>query len=288
MSIKAYYTLAKPGIIYGNAITAIGAFFLASRGQFNVVLFLAMLLGISFVMGSACVFNNYLDRDIDMLMKRTKIRALVTQEIPGINALVYATVLGILGLFALACYTNLLTAGIALFGFFMYVAVYGIAKRRTVHGTVIGSISGAVPPVVGYCAVTNQIDAAAIILFLILVCWQMPHFYAIAIFRQDDYTAAKIPVLPAVRGIRATKVSILGYIVAFMAISALLTAYHYTGYIYLAASSILGLAWLRMALQGFTKKDATDDKLWARKVFRFSLITLTALSVLWAIAVLLP
>ena len=204
--IKAYYLLAKPGIIYGNALTAIGGYFLAAKGIFDLSLFLSMLFGLSFVIGSACVFNNIMDQGIDSKMARTKKRALVTKTIPEFHAVVYGSILGILGFLLLLCNTNVLTALIAFIGFIFYVIVYGIFKRKSVHGTVIGSISGAVPPVVGYCAVTNNLDLGAFLLFIILVIWQMPHFYAIAIFRRDDYVAASIPVLPIKKGLFQTKI----------------------------------------------------------------------------------
>lgn len=270
-SLKTYYRLAKPGIVYGNAIAAIAGFLLASQGHPYLLTFVGMLAGVSLVMASACVFNNYLDRDIDDLMARTKGRALVTGEISARNALAYATALGFAGAFLLVVLTNPLTAAIALFGHVAYVIVYGIAKRTTVHGTVVGSISGAVPPVVGYVAVTNQIDLLAVLLFLVLVFWQMPHFYAIAIFRLRDYRAAGIPVLPAVRGIEHTKVEMLLYIIGFIVIASSLTIFGYTSYIYLLVMLVLGTRWLQLGIQGFS---ASDDVLWARQLFKFSLLVL--------------
>jgi len=267
-SFQTYYRLAKPGIVYGNALSAIAGFLLASQGNPYLPTFIGMLLGVSFVMASACVFNNYLDRDIDDLMARTKGRALVTGEISVPYALGYATALGLTGLLLLIVLTNPLTAVVAAFGHVAYVILYGIAKRKTVHGTVIGSISGAIPPVVGYVAVTNQIDFLAVLLFLVLVFWQMPHFYAIAIFRLRDYQNAGIPVLPAVKGIVRTKIEIMYYIVGFILASSLLTVMGYTGFIYAAVMFLLGLRWLQIVARGAT---ATDDALWARQVFKFSL-----------------
>ena len=203
--IKTYYLLTKPGIIYGNSINTAGGFLLAAKGVIDPLLFLAALIGTAFVIGSACVFNNYIDREIDEKMARTKKRALVTGDIPVKNALIFGTLLGILGFLILFSYTNLLTGVIGVIGVVMYVVVYGYFKRRTVHGTLIGSISGAIPPVAGYTAVTNLIDTGAILLFLILVFWQMPHFYAIAVYRIEDYKKAGIPVLSVVKGIPTTK-----------------------------------------------------------------------------------
>ena len=276
--LKEYYYLTKPGIIYGNAITTTAGFFLASKGDFDFGLFLATLAGISLVIASGCVFNNYIDREIDAKMERTKNRALVKGTIPGGSAIIFGIILGILGFSILAKYTNLLTVEVALVGIFAYVVLYGIAKRRTVWGTVVGSISGAVPPVVGYCAVSNSLDLGAILLFLILVCWQMPHFYAIAIYRLDDYTRALIPVLPYKKGIGVTKMYMLFYVIAFTVAASLLTFYGYTGYIYLVVALVLSLTWLWFCIKGLRAN--VDSKLWAKKMFRFSLVVLTILSIM--------
>ena len=279
---RQYYQLTKPGIIYGNAITAAAGFLLASRGNFNPLLFLAMILGISFVIGSGCVFNNYIDRDIDEKMDRTKNRALAKGTIATFPAIIYGSVLGIIGLLILGIFTNLLTDGIGVFGFVFYVILYGISKRRSVYGTLVGSFSGAVPPVAGYCAVTNRFDMGALLLFIILVLWQMPHFYSIAIFRLSDYKKASIPVLPAVNGIPITKIHMLFYIAAFIIASSMLTFFGYTGYVYLAVVILAGLVWLGLCIQVFK---AENDFKWARKMFRFSLIVITATSVAMSINV---
>lgn len=270
--LKDYYLLTKPGIIRGNAITATAGFFLATGSTLDIRTFLAMLGGLSFVIASGCVFNNYIDRGIDKKMSRTKDRALVSGTISPRVALIYGVILLITGVLLLAVYTNKLTAAIALLGFVFYVAVYGVAKRKSVHGTVVGSISGAVPPVVGYCAVTNDVDLVAALLFLILVLWQMPHFYAIAMYRLQDYRAAGIPVLPIVKGLDATKKQMTIYVLAFAAVAPWLWVIGYTGYMYLAVVLVLSALWIRLSLQS----DVSDA--WAGKMFGFSLVILTSLS----------
>lgn len=275
--IKNYFSITKPGIIWGNAITTIAGFALASRGSIEYLLLLATLVGISFIIASACVFNNYFDRDIDEKMTRTKNRALVTHSIPAQNALIFASVLGSLGCLTLALYTNLLTLCLAIGGFFVYVLVYGILKRISSFGTLIGSIAGAIPPVIGYTAVTNCFDGAALLLFLIVALWQMPHFFAIAIYRLDDYKAASIPVLPAVKGLYNTKIQMFLYIIAFIIATCMLTLFGYMGYAYLIVTGLLGFAWLGFATTGFT---STNDTLWARKMFLFSLVIVMGLSIM--------
>jgi protoheme IX farnesyltransferase len=286
--LKEYYRLMKPGIVYGNAVTAVAGFALASSSlgdRFEWRLLLTTLVGISFVVASGCVFNNYLDRDIDGRMERTKNRALVTGVISGRVAIAYATVLGLVGVAVLARYVNLLATGIALVGFFVYVALYSPLKRRTMHATVIGSVAGAVPPLVGYCAAVNRFDAGTVILFFILVFWQMPHFYAIAIYRLNDYIAASIPVLPAKKGIRFTKITMLVYIIAFIIAVSALNFFGYAGHVYLAIMVLLGLAWFAFGVRGFK---VSDDKLWARRMFFFSLVIILSLCVTIVARVVIP
>lgn len=283
-TFKRYYYLTKPGIIRGNAITAIGGFLLASRGEFSLGLFLAMLIGISLVIASGCVVNNYIDRGIDAKMQRTKKRALVTGNITAQDALIYAAILGLIGLIVLS-FTNLLTASLAIVGYIFYVILYGYFKRRSSLGTVVGSVSGAIAIVVGYCSVTNAFDFGAILLFLIMVTWQMPHFYAISIYRRSDYKAASIPVLSITKGIQTTKIYILLYIIAFSLVAMALSLFRYTGYIYLLVMLGLSLYWLRLAMLGFSTK---DDIKWAKKIFGFSLIVLLVFSLLISVEVWLP
>ena len=273
---KKYCLLTKPGIILGNVITTAGGFALASRGHFNLLLFLITLMGISLVIASACVFNNYIDREHDRKMKRTKNRALALGIISAQRAILFAIILVAAGAYLLAFFANLLTVGIALFGFFVYVFLYSFSKYRSVHGTLIGSVAGAVPPVVGYCAVSNHLDLGAWIFFAMLALWQMPHFFAIAIYRIQDYTAASIPLLPITKGVPKAKIHMLLYIIAFTAVSSLLTLYGYTGYAYLATVVLFGLAWLGLSIRGFK---CENDQTWARKMFGLSLVVIMALCI---------
>jgi len=275
--IKTYYLLTKPGIILGNLITTAGAFVLASQGKIDYRLFLATAAGLFFVIASACVFNNYIDREADKKMARTQNRALARGEISLKNALAFAVVLGIVGIAILALWTHWLAVGMAAFGFFVYVAMYSFWKYQTTYSTLIGSVSGAIPPVIGYCAASQSLDAGAVLLFLILVFWQMPHFFSIAIFRSDDYAAASIPVFPLVKGMAAAKVQMLLYIVAFLLAVFALSFLGYVGYVYLAVSSFFGLAWLWLCVKGFK---ASDEKQWARQMFRLSLVVIMAVSIL--------
>lgn len=275
--IRTYYLLTKPGIIFGNLITTASGFALASRGQLNLYLFLATLVGLGCIIGSACVFNNYIDRESDKKMERTKNRPLAKGVISEKKALLFASFLGVMGLFFLAYYTNMIAVLSALFGFLIYVVLYSFMKHKFSAATLIGSMAGAVPPVVGYCAVSNQVDVGAILFFLILVLWQMPHFFAIAMYRFSDYVSASIPVLPARKGNLATKRQMLFYIMAFIVATILLLVFGYTGYPYLIVACLLGFVWLGICIQGFKSQ---NDTLWARQMFRFSLVVITGLSVM--------
>ena len=276
--IRNYYSITKPGIIYGNAITVVAGFLLASGRHIDWWLMLATLIGLSLVVASGCVMNNYIDRDIDGLMERTKTRSLVTGSITPQNALIFGKILAVLGLGILYFYTNLLTAVMALVGLFVYVVVYSMwLKRTSTHGTIIGSISGAMPPVVGYLAVSGSIDLGVVILFFILALWQMPHSFAIAIYRLEDYTKARIPVLPVKKGIAITKIHMLIYTALFVMTTFLLAVFGYVGYAYLSVMMMLGFGWLGLCAKGFF---TTNDKLWARNMFIYSIIILVAFCIM--------
>jgi protoheme IX farnesyltransferase len=278
---KPYLLLTKPGIVFGNMISVAGGFFLASKGDIDLALFLATAFGLALVIASGCVFNNYIDRDIDEKMERTKNRVLVKGLVPPTHAIVYACILGVAGVALLYKTTNLLAVGLSLMGFFVYVGLYSLyLKRNSVYGTLVGSLSGAAPPVVGYCAVSNAFDMGAAILLLIFSLWQMPHSYAIAIFRFNDYQAANIPVLPVIKGVPAAKRSIVLYIAAFLVATLMLTISGYAGYNYFVVAAVSGAYWLWMGVSGYK---AVDDKIWARKLFVFSIVTITALSVMMSV-----
>lgn len=280
--LKRYLLVTKPGIIFGNLISVVGGFFLASKGSLELDIFLATLVGVSLVIASGCVFNNYIDRDIDCLMERTRNRVLVQGLIGPRASLGYATGLGVVGV-ALLYWVNPLSAALGGLGFVVYVGLYTLwLKRRSVYGTLVGSLSGATPPVIGYCAVSNEFDSGALILLLIFSLWQMPHSYAIAIFRFKDYQAAAIPVLPVKKGITLTKSHILRYIMAFALATVMLTFSGHAGLFYFTVATLVSLIWLVMAWKGF---QVTDDRVWARQLFIFSIVAITSLSLMMSVDV---
>jgi protoheme IX farnesyltransferase len=192
--IRDYYNLTKPGIIYGNALVAVAGFFFASKGTVDWWLLCAMLVGLSAIIACGCVINNIFDRKIDAKMERTKKRAMVAGTISQQRASLFAAALGTLGIEVLWHYTNLLTLFVALAGLGIYVCLYTPLKPRSAMALFVGAAAGAVPPVVGYVAVTNTLDWFAGALFVALYLWQIPHFLAIATYRYTEYTAAGVPL----------------------------------------------------------------------------------------------
>ncbi len=276
-TIQRYYILTKPGIIRGNTLVAAAGFFLAAQGDVDYSRLAGLLIGSAAIIAAACVVNNCIDRDIDQYMTRTKSRALVTGEIRVSAALIYASILLSIGCAILIQTTYILTLILGLIGFIAYTAIYTPAKRRTIHSTLIGSVSGAIPPLAGYSAAFGHIDLGGIILFIILVCWQMPHFYAIAVYRHAEYKAATVPTLSVARGLRRTRIEIIIYTLLFTAASAWLYLSGYAGLIYASSMTAACVVWLYFVLRGM-KSDVEPNR-WGRQVFGVSLITILVLSV---------
>lgn len=267
-SIKDYIQLTKPGILRSNLFAAFAGFWIAAKWDIDWLLLVYMLVGTTLILASACVFNNLLDRDLDIKMERTSHRALPSGRLPVRNVLIFATVLGLLGLATLV-FINLLTALLGLIGMLVYVIIYTAwLKRTSTLSTVMGSFSGSMPPVLGYTAVTGSMDAGAWILFAILFFWQPPHFWALGIRRTEEYRAAGFKILPVVKGITRTKWQMLPYVVVLIPVSVLLYSYGYVGMIYLIVSLVLGILWLLLCISGLFTKD--DDR-WAKRTFIFSI-----------------
>ena len=280
-TLKNYWLVTKPQIILGNMITAAGGYFLASGEPVNIKLFISVMIGISLVIASGCVFNNIIDRDIDRNMSRTRERVMARKAIPPLHAVLYASVLGISGVALLFKVPDRICGTLVIFGFSVYVVFYSIILKRRSHlAAYVGSIAGAIPPVAGYCAVTGKFDLGAWILFFIFILWQIPHCYASAILRFEDYRAIGIPVAPVSLGVRTTKRHIVFFIVVFLGASLMLTLSGFTGYSYLWISAVLGTVWLCIAWTGF---NVSDDRRWARSLFDFSFICIVAMSVMMCI-----
>lgn len=273
---KKYLFLTKPGILFGNFITTLGGFFLAAQGSIDLPLLLLTLLGTTFVVASGCVFNNIIDQDIDQKMQRTQNRALVTKTISVPIAFIFGFILGVVGLVILYFLVNPLACLFAVIGFIVYVFLYSLwTKRHSIHQTIIGSISGACPPVIGYVAVAEQFDYAALLLLLGYAFWQMPHSWGIAIYRYQDYANANIPILPVARNIKRTKIESLIYVVLFLITMNLLYVFGYANIFFAVLLNLLSFYWIYLSIKGFK---ADDDQAWAKHYFLFSVQLITILS----------
>ena len=277
---KIYFSLTKPGILLGNLITATMGFALGSQGNIDILRLLSTLTGLLCIIACACICNNCIDKEADAKMSRTKQRALVCQLLTLKDALRFALLLGILGVFILGFFSTFLALGIALFGFFVYVVLYSFYKYRSMHATLIGSFAGAATPLVGYCAVSNRFDAAAVWIFLLLLLWQMPHFFAIAQYRIQDYAAASIPVLPLKKNAMQTKTYVLIYVIAFFIVAHFPVVSRWVHLEYFLISTPLCLAWIGISIYGFV---CNEEKRWARTMFFFSLLVISGLCISIAI-----
>jgi protoheme IX farnesyltransferase len=275
--LKKYYRLTKPGIIYGNILTCAAGFVIAYKHPFNFSLFILVLLSTSLVIGSACVLNNIIDIDIDSKMTRTNKRALVEGKIKIKNAYIFATVLGILGFLILLFQINITTFIVGLIAFIDYVVIYGYVKRNSIYGTLVGTVAGSASIVAGYTAATNELNACALILFLIMTFWQMPHFYAIAIYRKKDYRQANIPVMPIIKGNKRTKIEIIFYSFCFLISLISLRIFGYVDNYFIIVVGIISIYWLIFGLNGVNSKNID---IWARKMFKLSLLVLLVLCIM--------
>ncbi|APH05385.1 heme o synthase [Bacillus weihaiensis] len=276
---KEFLALIKVGIVNSNAITTFTGIWLALYfsgkgflGNIDVVLF--TMIGSSLVIAGSCAINNFYDRDIDHLMERTKDRPTVTGKMNPIQALWIGIFLLTLG-FCFMLMTTLTATIISLVGVVTYVFLYTMwSKRLYTINTVIGSISGAVPPLIGWAAVDSTLSVQAWVLFLIMFIWQPPHFLALAMRRTEEYRAANIPMLPVVHGFAVTKRQIMVWIACLLP----LPFYLYelgTGFLILA--TILNIGWFVIGIKDFKNKE--KELKWATKMFVYSINYLTILFV---------
>ncbi len=277
-----YFSLVKPGILMGNSITLLGGFFLAMHGlQFEVMPLLWAWLGMSMVIASGCILNNFIDRDIDALMERTKKRPSVQGTVSLSVALWLAMMLVCCGMGILWYGANPLSSYLSGLGWFTYVVLYSLwLKRSSVWGTAIGGVAGAIPPVVGYVALVARLDYPAVLLFCVLFLWQIPHSYAIALYREQDYRVARIPVLSLVCGHGVTRWCMLILTMGFCIAIVLPYCFGWLGVAYGIVSSFIGVLWLICAVRGFWLDDVG---LWGRQMFLCSLLAING----WVLALLI-
>jgi protoheme IX farnesyltransferase len=283
--VGAYVALTKPRIIELLLVTTVPAMILAARGIPRLDLVAWTLIGGSLAAGSANAINQYLERDIDGLMSRTRRRPLPAHMVDPENALLFGLALGVVAFAELALLVNLLSAFLALLAIAFYVVVYTILlKRSTPQNIVIGGAAGSLPPVIGWAAVSGDITLPALILFAIVFYWTPPHFWALSLRLARDYRAAGVPMLPVVRGVPETTRQIALYSILLVALTLVFFAVAGMGLLYLAGALLLGGLFLAQAFAMW--REGTERR--AVALYRYSITYLTALFALMAVDVLLP
>ncbi len=246
--LRDYITLTKPRIVLLLLFTALAGMFLASGGPPDVALAITVLVAGALASGGANALNHFLDRDIDARMRRTSSRPVAALRIQPREALLFGLAANVIAFILFASLVNVLSAALALGSTLFYVFVYTMGlKRTTPHNIVIGGAAGALPPVIGWTAVTGSIGLPALYMFAIVFFWTPPHFWALALLLKDDYAKVGVPMLPVVAGVDETKKSILLYAVLLLALTAMFFVTRAVGWIYLVASLALGLVFIYRA-----------------------------------------
>ena len=285
--VKAYVALTKPRVIELLLITTVPTMILAQRGLPDLWLVLATLVGGALSAGSANAFNCYIDADIDKLMGRTAKRPLVTGELSTREAYVFAWVIGAGSVVWLGLLVNWLAAALSLSAILFYVLIYTmVLKRRTPQNIVWGGAAGAMPVLIGWAAVTNEISAAAWMLFLVIFLWTPPHYWPLSMRYKDDYAAAGVPMLPVVRNLRTVAVQIVLYSWAMVVSSFLLIALGQMGIIY-AATALVGGVWFMIESYRLYRQALTGEVKNPMVLFHVSITYLTVLFVAVAVDPLL-
>jgi protoheme IX farnesyltransferase len=264
----------KPRIIVLLLFTALGGMFLAAEGTPVVTLTIAVLGAGALASGGANALNQWLERDLDGQMSRTRNRPLVSGRVSPSQALIFGTALNGVAFFLLSTYVNTLSAVLTLSATLFYILVYTMGlKRTTPHNIVIGGAAGAIPPMVGWAAVTGTLELPALYLFAIIFFWTPPHFWALSLLLKDDYARAKIPMLPVVAGVDQTKKAIFLYALLTVALTTMLFSTGAVGWIYLATSSVMGMVFIYYAWR-VMRTPGTQP---ARGLFLYSMVYLASL-----------
>jgi protoheme IX farnesyltransferase len=271
---RDYYELCKPNVVWLMILTAIVGMCMATPGAVPIDIVIFASTGIALCAASAAAVNHLADQHIDAIMARTSGRPLVRGKIDSQGAAIFAFVLGSLGMFILLTWVNALTAWLTLASLVGYAFVYTLyLKRATPQNIVIGGLAGAMPPLLGWTAVTNQIDGHAILLVLIIFFWTPPHFWALAIARKEEYAKVDIPMLPVTHGCRYTAVQSLIYAVALLVTTIVPVALGLSSWLYLAGALVLGGMFIFHAVTVLR----TLDNRRAMKMFWFSIVYLMAI-----------
>jgi protoheme IX farnesyltransferase len=271
---RAFLALTKPRVVSLIVFTAVIGMLLATPGMVPLQILVAATAGIALVAGAAAAINCLVEQKIDARMRRTSWRPLPRGELSSLETVVFAGAAGGFGLWLLMHYVNALTMWLTLATFVGYAVVYTvILKPLTPQNIVIGGASGAMPPVLGWAAVTGQVSTEAMLLFLIIFAWTPPHFWSLALYRTEDYARAGVPMLPVTHGKVYTRLQVLLYTLILFGVSLLPYAVRMSGVLYLAAAVALGLVYIGYAVRIYA---AYSDRL-ARACFRYSIVYLAAL-----------
>ena len=271
---QQFLSLCKPRVVSLIVFTAVIGMFLATPGMIPTNILLPATLGIALVAGAAAAVNCLVEIKIDAVMARTRWRPLPRGEISSLQTLLFAGVVGGCGLFLLYRYINPLTMWLTLATFVGYAVVYTVLlKPLTPQNIVIGGASGAMPPVLGWAAVTGEISSDALLLFLIIFAWTPPHFWTLALYRKHDYARAGIPMLPVTHGDKFTRLHVLLYTLILVAVSLLPFSTRMSGLLYLLSACVLGGLYLYFAVRIYSDY---SDRL-AQSAFRYSIVYLSLL-----------
>jgi protoheme IX farnesyltransferase len=271
---RDYLELTKPKVVALITFTAMVGMLLATPGAVPWEILVFGSLGIALMAGSAAAINHLVDRRADAIMARTRHRPLPSGHLESRQVFTFSAIIGLLGLGLLLAFTNPLTAILTFAALIGYAVIYTLfLKRATPQNIVIGGAAGAAPPLLGWTAVTGQVDSGALLLFLIIYIWTPPHFWALAIHRRHDYANADIPMLPVTHGVAFTRLHILLYTVLLFLVTLLPYLTGMSGWIYLVGAVLLGLRFLSYA----TRLYATGDDRLAMPTFGFSIVYLFGL-----------
>ena len=266
--IKNYYELCKPNVVLMMLLCALVGIILASDTLLPLIEILVPLVGIGLCSGSAAAINQIIDREADAEMARTDKRPIPQGEISVTNASIFAFVIGVLGVLILVYFVNSLTAILTIFALGGYAFIYTIfLKRATPQNIVIGGLAGAAPPLLGWASVTNTIEPNALILVLIIFIWTPPHFWALAIYRKDDYAKQSIPMLPVTHGVAFTKLQIVLYTIILFLVSLFPYIVLMSGAVYLISAIILSSLFLFYSVRLYL----SDDDKYAMQTFWYSI-----------------
>jgi len=272
--LRAFYALTKPRVVSLIVFTAVIGMFLSTPGMVPLQILLAGTLGIALVAGAAAAFHCLVEQQIDALMRRTSWRPLPHGDLTSLQTIVFAGAVGGAGLWVLNAFVNPLTMWLTLGTFVGYAIVYTvILKPATPQNIVIGGASGAMPPVLGWAAVTGEVTTEAMMLFLIIYTWTPPHFWALALYRTEEYAKAGLPMLPVTHGQKFTRLHVLLYTLIMFAASLLPFVVRMNGWFYLCAALVLGGVFIAYAVRIYL--DYSDDL--ARRTFRYSILYLSLL-----------